>query len=204
MMKEFIKRNTVKIRHKIARIIVPTVYESSIKYDLLASGTPRPMILFIKGNIGEMPLTGCELGVAEGFNALSILKELTIERLYLIDPYLPYVQSNKKLDYSSYEEISRKTLMDYEDRVTFIKKSSKDACWRFEDNSLNFVYIDANHEYEFVKEDIELWLPKVKSNGVIGGHDYDTVYQGVMKAVNERFNDRHIYNQLADWWIIKN
>jgi hypothetical protein len=42
----------------------------------------------------------------------------------------------------------------------------------FEDNSLDFVYIDANHTYEGVKEDIKYWYPKVKPGGLLLGHDY--------------------------------
>ena len=52
----------------------------------------------------------------------------------------------------------------------------------YEDNSLDFVFVDANHEYKFVKQDISLWLPKVKIGGTLAGHDYEFE---VEKAVNE-------------------
>ena len=60
----------------------------------------------------------------------------------------------------------------YEDRSIMIRTSSKVASGLFNDQSLDFVYIDANHSYEFVKEDIELWYPKVKPGGWLMGHDY--------------------------------
>jgi len=42
----------------------------------------------------------------------------------------------------------------------------------FQDNSLDFVYIDANHAYDYVVEDMEKWYPKVKNGGYLIGHDY--------------------------------
>ena len=62
----------------------------------------------------------------------------------------------------------------------------------FEDNSLDFVFIDASHEYEDVKNDILAWLPKVKRGGILAGHDYyvnQDWFSGVKKAVNEIFSD---------------
>lgn len=53
-------------------------------------------------------------------------------------------------------------------------------------NDLAFVFIDAGHEYEDVRADIDAWLPKVKRSGIIAGHDYD--FPGVAKAVDERFS----------------
>lgn len=57
----------------------------------------------------------------------------------------------------------------------------------FQDNSLDFVFIDANHEYEAVKLDIETWLPKVKVGGVLAGHDHSPDWPGVEKACMEKF-----------------
>jgi len=54
-----------------------------------------------------------------------------------------------------------------------IKMTSIDAVNQYEDESLDFVFIDGNHEYEYVFEDIKHWLPKVKKGGVLSGHDYE-------------------------------
>jgi predicted O-methyltransferase YrrM len=64
-----------------------------------------------------------------------------------------------------------------------IRMESVQACKMYADNSLDFVFIDASHEYEDVKKDIENWLPKVKIGGVIAGHDLSS--PGVKKAVIE-------------------
>jgi predicted O-methyltransferase YrrM len=69
-----------------------------------------------------------------------------------------------------------------------VKLPSTEAAKLYEDNSLDFVFIDAAHEYESVKSDIEAWYPKVKSGGFIGGHDYVPGQYGVYRAVDERFD----------------
>lgn len=68
-----------------------------------------------------------------------------------------------------------------------VKLASLEAAKLYEDRSLDFVYIDANHEYESIRDDIEAWLPKVKIGGYIGGHDYVRGKYGVYRAVDEKF-----------------
>ena len=64
--------------------------------------------------------------------------------------------------------------------------SSREA-ENFKDSSIDFAFIDANHGYQFVKDDILAWLPKISPNGLIGGHDYSLNWLGVIKAVTEVF-----------------
>ena len=75
----------------------------------------------------------------------------------------------------------------YGDRVRFIRKPSVDASREVEDASLDLVFIDAIHLYESVKQDIEAWLPKIKTTGIIAGDDYQEQFEGVIAAVNEKF-----------------
>lgn len=67
------------------------------------------------------------------------------------------------------------------------KMTSLEASSLFDDKSIDFVFIDASHEYEDVKTDIFAWYPKIRSGGIIAGHDYDDNWTGVKKAVNECF-----------------
>jgi hypothetical protein len=55
---------------------------------------------------------------------------------------------------------------------TPVKRTSLQSASLFNDNDLDFVFIDASHDYKSVMSDIKAWLPKVKQGGVIGGHDY--------------------------------
>ena len=84
--------------------------------------------------------------------------------------------------------------------VNVQKKVSWDFAKEFEDKSVDFVFIDADHRYESVKKDIVAWIPKIRPGGIIAGHDYDFEdydekyinedghgdrHHGVIKAVNE-------------------
>jgi hypothetical protein len=70
--------------------------------------------------------------------------------------------------------------------IEFIRGKSMDVVDSIKDFSLDFVFIDASHEYEDVKADINAWYMKVKEGGVIAGHDYP-YWPGVKKAVDEYF-----------------
>lgn len=68
----------------------------------------------------------------------------------------------------------------------FIRTTSLQGAQLFTDNSIDFIFIDASHEYKDVKDDILTWLPKLKKGGTLAGHDYDIeLFPGVIKAVTE-------------------
>jgi predicted O-methyltransferase YrrM len=71
-----------------------------------------------------------------------------------------------------------------------IRGGSSESARFFEDGSVDFVFIDADHVYDRVKEDILAWLPKVKPGGIIAGHDYNAAHQGVLQAVPEIFGTK--------------
>lgn len=72
----------------------------------------------------------------------------------------------------------------------------------FDNNSLDFVYIDASHDYESVKQDLNLWHPKIKTGGTIGGHDYG--WESVKQAVDEFAfaNNLQIKKYGASWKLV--
>jgi hypothetical protein len=68
------------------------------------------------------------------------------------------------------------------------RNTSAESCSQFPDNYFDWIYIDGNHRYEFVKSDLEMFLPKVKLHGLLAGDDYATPgwwQDGVTKAVDE-------------------
>lgn len=67
------------------------------------------------------------------------------------------------------------------DLVRVIEKDSRQAAAKFHDDGVDFVFLDADHDYENVVADIGAWLPKVKSGGLLAGHDWG--YMGVAQAV---------------------
>ena len=210
-MKLDFRRRTEKLRHGIVRLIAPKVYMdylNRINIDSVMAATPRPMTLFLKEYFkNSEPLVAVEIGVGEADNSLSILQELPIKKLILIDPYMAYVGSGRLVTTS--EEDSLNTAMaklsKYE-QAQLIRKTSEEAVKDIHE-PLDFVYIDGNHSYEYVKNDITLYYPLVKRGGVIGGHDY-TLYRckGIVRAVNEFVQQRSrigFYAVFPDWWVVK-
>lgn len=88
-------------------------------------------------------------------------------------------------------------------RAIIIRKKSKIAVRQFEDKSLDYVFIDGEHTYQAVKEDINLWLPKIKPGGIIGGHDYKNLprFPGVHKAVDELFPFTAVIDGDHTWFV---
>ena len=68
-----------------------------------------------------------------------------------------------------------------------IISTSCDAAKNVEDNTIDFLYLDASHDYESVKRDIETWLPKMKEGSMMTGDDYIPHWSGVIRAVDEVF-----------------
>lgn len=83
------------------------------------------------------------------------------------------------------------------DYVKVVKKISWEAALDYENESLDFIFIDASHDYESVKKDINAWLPKLKINGLIAGHDYYHI--PVSNAVNDIFGVENILPTTTCW-----
>ncbi len=142
-----------------------------------------------------------------------------MKQLYLIDPYLEYDDfkgTNKGWDTKTqrdfdffYEKARRRlSVYDFNSSVTFIRQKSCDAAAKIPDD-LDFVYIDGNHNYDYVKRDLELYYPKLNAGGVVGGDNFESIFPGVAKAVIE-FTEKHglkIYGARSDqsyeWWVVK-
>lgn len=85
--------------------------------------------------------------------------------------------------------------------ITLVKGWSADVAPTIEDASLDYLFIDANHEYEWVVEDLKLWAKKVKPGGIVMGHDYFVMKKlnfGVIQAVNGWVETHHI-KHLFTW-----
>lgn len=78
------------------------------------------------------------------------------------------------------------------DYVIPIQSTSLDAVKLFDDSSIDFVHIDASHDYENVLADISVWYPKVKPGGIISGDDYVWCWEGVVQSVNKYFHGKNL------------
>lgn len=130
--------------------------------------------------LGELRLNwGAEIGVAEGYHAEVLLKNNPHLRLNCIDAYKHYP------GYDEYENLTQlmlgavNLLADFNATV-FYKEYSMDALKNFKDNSLDFVYIDAGHDFKNVAMDICEWSKKVRVGGIVFGHDYKRTRKNVV------------------------
>lgn len=80
-----------------------------------------------------------------------------------------------------------------------IKKTSIEASKTFENLSLDVIFIDMDHSYEQVMQDLDHWYPKLKTNGYISGHDWS--WPGVSSAVKKKFPNKQIIQSEGDCWI---
>jgi hypothetical protein len=88
----------------------------------------------------------------------------------------------------------------FRDRVIVLKGISWEVSERVEDNSLDFVFIDADHKYESVVKDIKAWMPKLKPGGMLSGHDLKM--DGVRKAL-EKLTTGYIDVKMDKCWETK-
>src|SRR4030042_911019 len=94
------KIRTLKTRHAIVKKLAPKLYADMVEMATLIYAVPRPMTTYMKQNLTDKPLTGAEIGTARGDNALNLLQELPLRKLYLIDPYIPYMEHGRQPNYS--------------------------------------------------------------------------------------------------------
>lgn len=129
-----------------------------------------------------------EVGVWKGHSVSYLAAKNRDSKIYAVDLFelsrelfhgeiqkqIPYIYDiyNKNLELTG----TRKTIRD-------IKGLSWDVANHFQDQTVDFVFLDASHNYESVTKDINAWFPKVRSGGIIAGHDYS--WDGVNSAVKE-------------------
>lgn len=117
---------------------------------------------------------GAEIGVLGGIYSQTLCAGIPGLKLYGIDPWLiywpDYRDYKKQADLDREHDLMVKRLKSF--NVEIIRSFSMDALKFFQDGSLDFVYIDGNHEYPFVTMDITHWATKVRVGGIVAGHDY--------------------------------
>jgi hypothetical protein len=152
---------------------------------------------------------GAEIGVERGNFSKMILSQ--------------YMGNLVEVDMWANEQIYAEAMKKLNTPRSIIRRqSSVEAAEFMPDESLDFVYIDADHDYFNCKRDIEAWFPKVRHGGLVAGHDYLNWSReegagcdfGVKAAVDE-YCTRHGYklhvtsedfwegNPYPTWWFVK-
>jgi len=143
-----------------------------------------------------------EIGVDEGDFSEKILSIVEPKRLHLIDPwrheeggryqesrYGGLGQTGQSIMDQRYVKVTERFGEEVRNgQVSIHRSPSSSACYSFEDHYFDWIYLDGNHLYAFIKRDLELYYPKVKPGGLITGDDYGAQgwwNNGVQKAVDE-------------------
>jgi len=109
------------------------------------------------------------------------------------DAFINTINKAKSLNTNLFELfMSNVTKYECNNIINPLKGNSNFAVKNFENNSIDMVFIDADHSYDAVKNDINLWWNKLKSGGTMAGHDYFWSPDGVKKAVDEFFIEKNI------------
>jgi hypothetical protein len=144
-----------------------------------------------------------EIGVWTGTFSKTILKHQPKE-LHLVDPWIHqnYPKRLYSIPQSDMDRIYDSVKEGFKDNAeVYIHRGTSEAVvGAFEDEYFDWVYIDGNHSYEFVKQDLELWSKKIKSGGWLCGDDYDM--PDVAKAVDE-FSKTFLLKKNNTQFIIK-
>jgi predicted O-methyltransferase YrrM len=133
---------------------------------------------------------GAELGVDKGILYRMLLEQCPDLTLLGVDLFPNMDRSRRAFQLS--EAIP--------DRAQLYAGFTAEASRTVLDGSLDFVFIDADHSYDSVKDDIARWAPKVRTGGWVGGHDYHPrKWPGVVKAVDEAFG-RSVHQMPGTIW----
>mmetsp|Transcript_75139 Transcript_75139/g.220216 ORF Transcript_75139/g.220216 Transcript_75139/m.220216 type:complete len:377 (-) Transcript_75139:60-1190(-) len=130
----------------------------------------------VAATAGNKPLVLAEVGVDEGPFAVHIMRELrrrglTVERYYAVDPWAgphTYAGDRSRQAYLT----ATKALAEFWPAPRVLQERGDLAVTLVPDGLADFVFIDAIHDFEHVSKHLELWWPKVRPGGLIGGHDY--------------------------------
>lgn len=161
---------------------------------------------FKRGHLAELFAelgfkVGAEIGVAEGFFSEVICgANVNLEKHYCVDLWDTYFRGSTKLKNREMQDDAyrqaQENLADFP--VEFIRESSATAHWRIPDNSLDYIYIDGDHSFDYVMTDLIWWSRKVRPGGIVSGHDaYRFRGAGVVDAVSA-YTTAH---QIHEWFV---
>lgn len=156
-------------------------------------------------------LTGVEVGVYKGDNAVDMLESCPRIKLILVDSYkandswftdetgMPFSEGRT----DEFVNKVKERLSKYNDRSHLMVMNSAYAAGKFPENFFDYVYIDGGHDFKNVMMDMLSWLTRVKPGGMLAGHDYN--YHEVGDAVYSFLYSQHYELNVKnrDWWIIK-
>ena len=149
-------------------------------------------------------MRGVEIGVQSGKYSRILCKSNPSMEFYGIDPYLEYDDIAIKGPQYGQDEGYEIAKANYPANGTLIRKKSMDAVNDFEDDYFDFVYIDGNHIFNYVANDIYYWSKKVRVGGIIAGHDYRRYYPKSGIHVYHVVNGYTAAYNIKPWFLTDN
>jgi len=142
--------------------------------------------------------SGIEIGTCKGESALEWCQAIPGLRLTCVDPYVPYNANARQESLDQWHQEAQQRIRESGHKIDLWRTNSRDAVSRFEDASVDFLYIDGDHAFDVVMMDLLQYAPKVRRGGVIALHDYFRSRDGgVMEAVDAY--TRH--HGVAPWYV---
>ena len=146
---------------------------------------------------------GAEIGTLAGVYAEILCKKNPSVHLYCVDPWMQYSGYKEHVTqdkFNKFFEQTQKRLKKY--NVTYKRDFSVNVAKEFKDGSLDFVYIDGNHELQHVINDLYAWAPKVRKGGIIAGHDYRTHKNNIPIHVVQAIHAYTSANKITPWFVL--
>jgi hypothetical protein len=150
-----------------------------------------------------------EIGARYGDSSEKILRSLNVSKYYIIDPYESYSEYsgdgfNQILaaSCSAGDKIYNKIVKRLESYpVEFIKKLSSEAASFINDTSIDLLFIDGNHTYDYVFEDISLYMPKLKIGGIACGDDYFMRHDDAdyLKTLDGEYQEKMVWEAVNEY-----
>lgn len=148
---------------------------------------------------------GAEIGVWRGDYSQELLSLNPRLHLYGVDPWrvhAAYRDHTRQYKLDNSYEMAKAAVAPYGDRCTLIRDFSVSGAKVIPNGSLDFVYIDGNHRYECVVEDLAAWIPKVRVGGIISGHDYAWLADKHLCHVIPAVNGWAESYKIAPWFVL--
>ena len=153
---------------------------------------------------GQQNWNMIEIGAYMGESTMMFASTGMFNTINVIEPFKGEEEFNDMFMYDwDVIESEFNTNTRFFDNINLYKDYSYNIVDKFEDKSIDFIYIDAEHTLDSLKRDLELYLPKLKPNGIIAGHDYNKwVWPDVVKLIDDMFGDS-VQEYIDTSWMVK-
>ena len=169
-----------------------------------------PILDRLQNYFNKNEIIALEIGARYGESSTLIIKNLNVKEYIIVDPYTSYDEYTqdgfnqiiKNNEDNIYNE-TKNNLLKIHNNVKFFRTFSNDinTLNQIENNSIDLIFIDGNHTYKYVLEDLENYFPKLKKNGIICGDDFFMRMDknDILKTLNNDYNEPMVYEAVIDF-----